>query len=205
MPVPRTLVAVGRDRDELGHVARAPVVDAVELAEQLRDRRRALGRVARGVRGRAGRRAPPPRCPSPRRSSSPPTRVAAERRLERARSRSTSSPVSVGPALRVERLDRPAGQQHLELARLVRVARAERRYDSVHRTSSTPSISPTSATTCGASMPRSSTSTAIAAPVALLRDLERDDAAAAPLDRLDHRRRAAARGDLDEQAVDLGR
>ena len=53
-------------------------------------------------------------------------------------------------------------------------------------------------------MPRSSMSTAIAAPVAVLLDLERDDAPAAPLDRLEHRARAPARRNLDEQPVDLG-
>jgi hypothetical protein len=42
------------------------------------------------------------------------------------------------------------------------------------------------------------------APVALLRDLERSHVPAATLDRLDHRARAPARGNLDEQAVDVG-
>src|SRR5689334_7760666 len=49
------LLAAGRDRDELGDVARPPVLHAVELAEELRDRRRAFRRIAR--RAQAG---PPP-------------------------------------------------------------------------------------------------------------------------------------------------
>src|SRR3954465_5326583 len=44
---------VGRDRDELGDVARAPICDTVQLAEELGDRGSALGGVARGVRARA--------------------------------------------------------------------------------------------------------------------------------------------------------
>src|SRR5581483_7820026 len=43
------LVAVRRDRDELADVARAAIRDARELAEQLRDRRRALRRISRRV------------------------------------------------------------------------------------------------------------------------------------------------------------
>src|SRR3954468_9784936 len=41
--------AVGRDRDELGDVARSSIGRALELAEQLRDRRRSFRRVARRV------------------------------------------------------------------------------------------------------------------------------------------------------------
>src|SRR5436305_1588346 len=49
---PAQLVAVRGDRDELADVPRAPVLDARQLAEQLRDRRRAFRRVARGVDAR---------------------------------------------------------------------------------------------------------------------------------------------------------
>src|SRR5579859_7692991 len=41
------LLAVGRERDELGHIARASVLDALELAEQLGDRGRSFRRIAR--------------------------------------------------------------------------------------------------------------------------------------------------------------
>src|SRR5437762_1123574 len=59
-------------------------------------------------------------------------------------------------------LERPARQEPLELMCLVRVTRAETRpHYSIHRTSSTPSISATPATTAGAEPPLvSSTSTA---------------------------------------------
>ena len=108
MPEPRTSRAVGRDRDELADVARAAVAHAVELAEQLRDRPVAPSARSGPSGARAGRRAPRPRCPSPRRASSVAgadgTAVDAP---SRARSRSTSRRL-VGPAVGVEQLDRPA-------------------------------------------------------------------------------------------------
>src|SRR6476469_5541916 len=45
-------LAAGRDRHELRDVARAPVIDAGELVEELFDRGRALGGVARGADAR---------------------------------------------------------------------------------------------------------------------------------------------------------
>jgi hypothetical protein len=45
-------LAAGCDRDELRDVPCAPVLDAVELGEELLDRGRALGRVARGADAR---------------------------------------------------------------------------------------------------------------------------------------------------------
>ena len=56
------------------------------------------------------------------------------------------------PPLGVEGHDRPAGEQPLELARLVRVSRREDRSQSSHLTSSTPSMSATPATTNGAAV-----------------------------------------------------
>src|SRR5258708_3457537 len=46
------LLAVGRDRNELGHVACSPILDALELAEQLCDRRSAFRRVTRRLDAR---------------------------------------------------------------------------------------------------------------------------------------------------------
>src|SRR5436305_3608743 len=43
------LFTVWSDRDELGHVARTAIVDPFELPQELRDCRRTLGCVARGL------------------------------------------------------------------------------------------------------------------------------------------------------------
>src|SRR4051812_46030369 len=122
---PAYLVAVRPERDDLRHVARAPVLDAFELAEQLRDRRPALGRVPRRVHTRTAaervdldagvlRKHPHVRG----RTRAPEVRLDARVAVVRV--------VRLGRiVLRVERVDRPAGEQPLELARLVGVARAE--------------------------------------------------------------------------------
>src|SRR4030081_1155062 len=44
---PAELLAVGCHRDELRHVPRPALLHSLELAERLRDRRRAFGRIAR--------------------------------------------------------------------------------------------------------------------------------------------------------------
>src|SRR5579864_1633366 len=158
-PAAAKLLAVRRERDELGDVTRAAVVDAAELAEQLRDRGRALRRIPRGRdAGPAAERSdldagiladrPAGDAGAPERRLGARVRVIRVAGLGR---------IVVG----VERFDRPAGEQHLELARLVRVARAQRRGYSLHRTPSTPSMLPTAATIAGAATPCSSTSTAI--------------------------------------------
>src|SRR5205085_116181 len=135
-------------------------LDAFELAEELADRGRALGRVARGVE------------PGP----------AAERRdLEagvladhpRVRAAGLAAEARLGTrvlvvrlaclrreVVRVERFDRPPRQELLQLARLVRVARAEPRAQSVQRTSRIPSSWATADTIAGGLTPgRSPTST----------------------------------------------
>src|SRR5437763_4665106 len=150
------LAAVGREEDELGDVARATVLAPFELAEELRDRRRTLGRVTR----REHPRPPAERFhlePGVLRKHPAAGVLATESRLERrvvVVRRAGLRRVVVA----IQRLDRPAGQQRLELPRLVRVAGAEDCVQSVHRTSSTPSISATSATTAGAEPAASSTS-----------------------------------------------
>ena len=63
---------------------------------------------------------------------------------------------------------------------------------------------PTAATMVGASMSRQLDVDGDAAPVALLCDLERDDPPAVRLDRLEHRHRAAAGGNVDKEPIDLG-
>src|SRR4051794_12608301 len=152
------LAAVRRDRDELGDVTRAPVIGSPELAEQLRDRGRALRCVARRVQPRAAVE-----------RGDFDAGVLADRPTARAlvaEPRLDARVVDVRLAslgrivVRVERLDRPAGEQLLELARLVRVTRAESCFHSLHRTSSTPSRSATSATILGAVPSRISTSIA---------------------------------------------
>jgi hypothetical protein len=117
--------AVRRDRNELRHEARATVALVSELAEQLRDRGSTLRRVSR----RGDSRTPGERRdlearvladdPAVRRQTRP-----AERRLD-------ERVVVIGVAVlerivvRIEDVDRPAGEQHLKLARLVRVARSK--------------------------------------------------------------------------------
>src|SRR5437870_5866720 len=140
------LLAGGRERHELAHVAGAAVLDALELAEELADRGRALGRVARGVEpGPAAERRD---LETGVLADHPHFRVAdlaSEARLgarvlvvRRARLRWKRG--------RIHRLDRPAGEEPLQLARLVLVARAEARPHSLHRTSSTPSSCATAET-----------------------------------------------------------
>src|SRR5579872_1861455 len=154
-------LAVRTDRHELRHVTSAPVRLLAELAEQLRDRGRALGRIPRGRDARtaaerrdldAGVLADRPPVGRDARATEPRlgervlvVRLAGLRRI----------------VVGVEHVDRPAGKQLLELARLVRVARAENGVQSVQRTSSTPSMSATCATIRGAVVCRSSTSIAM--------------------------------------------
>jgi len=117
------LAAVGRKEDELRDIASAAVLDATELAEELRNRRRPLRRVAR----RKDARAAAERCdlePRVLREHPAVGVLATESRLERR--------VVVVRGARLgrivvatERLDRPAGKKGLELARLVCVAGAE--------------------------------------------------------------------------------
>src|SRR5579864_7481412 len=153
------LFAVRRDRDELGDVPRATVVDALELAQQLRDRRSTLGCVA--CRRDAGPAAERGNLDARVLADRPPGDVRAPEDRLGARIRVIRVPGLGRIVVRVEGLDRPAGKQHLELARLVRVARAEACSYSLQRTSTTPSMSPTAATITGAETPCSSTSTAI--------------------------------------------
>src|SRR4051794_26490113 len=129
--------ALGRDRDKLRHVPCLAAGDTRELPEQLGDRRCAFLGVAGGVE---------PGTPAERRDLE--ARILAEDpaagafvckgRLDQ-RVFVVRRPALVGPIVGVERLDRPARQQLLELARLVRVARREDRGYSVQRTSRTPS------------------------------------------------------------------
>src|SRR5690349_3499165 len=153
------LLPVRRDRDELTDVARAAVVDVAQLLQQLCDRRRALRCVARGVNaGPAAERchldarvlADRPAAGTPVREPRLDQRVLVVRRPRLLR-------IVVG----VERRDRPAREQHLQLTRLVCVPRRKRRGHSIQRTSSTPSISATAATTCGEPWLWSATSIAI--------------------------------------------
>src|SRR6476660_1399436 len=151
------LASVRREEDELGDVARSALLDPRQLAQELRDRWRSLGRVPRGQdAGPAAERLDlEPRVLR----QHPAVRVlSAEARLQRrvlVVRRAGLGRVVVA----VERLDRPTRQEPLELTCLVPVARAEDY--SIHRTSRTPSISATPATTAGAEPPvASSTSTA---------------------------------------------
>src|SRR5690349_10181096 len=156
---PAQLTPVRREEHELGDVARAALLDALELAQQLRNRGCAFGRVARGEDSG----------PAVQSSDLEP-RVLREHpaRLVLAPERSLDRGVLVigcarlgGIVVAVERLDRPAGQEPLQLACLVRIAGAEDGLHSIQRTSSTPSISATPATTAaGADPAASSTSTA---------------------------------------------
>src|SRR5581483_6538522 len=152
-PAPQ-LAPVRREEDELRHVACAALLESLELAQELRHRRRALGCVAR--REDAG--------PAAERVDLEP-RVLCENpaRLVRTAERGFDPCVLVVrcPRLRrvviaFERLDRPAGQEVLELTRLVRVPRAEDGFHSIQRTSSTPSTSATPATNAGAAEPAAS-------------------------------------------------
>src|SRR6185437_5253551 len=145
------LAPIGGEEDELGDVPRSPVLHALELAQQLRDRRRPLGRVAGGEH----------------------TRATAERLdlepgvlVQHPAARLLASEIGLEEcvlvvrrarlgriAVAVERLERPTGKEPFELARLVPVPRAENRCQSVHCTSSTPSTAATPATTATGVMP----------------------------------------------------
>jgi hypothetical protein len=119
------LLALGREADELAHVARAALLDALELAEQLLNRILAPGPAVRG---------------DPRATAEPidlEPRVLAEHR----RAGLPHLPAEQGLGARVlvirlallrrkvrgaEKHDSPPGQRPLELAALVLVPRAER-------------------------------------------------------------------------------
>src|SRR5439155_24622384 len=135
----------------------AAVLAPFELAEELRDRRPAFRRVARGQDARAAAEAVHFE-PRVLRQHPGVGVVVAESRL-RGRVLVVRRACLRRIVVTVERLDRPAGEQRLELPRLVRVAGTEDGAQSVHRTSSTPSISATSATTAGDEPAASSTST----------------------------------------------
>src|SRR5689334_1246947 len=140
-------------------MAGATLLDALELAQELRNRGGTLRRV-------------------PRRENAGP---AVERRHLEARvlrenpARCVLTPEScldsrvlvVGRAglgrvvVTLQRLDRPARQEPFQLACLVRIPRAEHGSHSIQRTSRTPSISATPATTAGAEPAASWRSTAI--------------------------------------------
>jgi hypothetical protein len=117
--------AVGRNCNELRHEACAAVILVSELAEQLRDRGSTLRRVPR----RCDSRTPAERCNLEARVLADDPAV--RRRTRTAERRLDERVVVVGVAVlgrivvRIENVDRPAGKQHLELARLVRVARSE--------------------------------------------------------------------------------
>src|SRR4029079_14851872 len=156
---PAQLLPARGEEDKLRDVARAALLDALELAQQLRHRGRAFRRVARredsGPAAERGDLEPRVLREHPARHVLPP-----ERRLER--SVLVVRRAGLGRiVVAVERLDRPAGQEPFQLACLVPIARAEDGVHSIQRTSSTPSISATPATTAGASAPApSSRSTA---------------------------------------------
>src|SRR5437870_3112700 len=120
---PAYLASVGCERDELRDIARAPVADTLELAEELGDRGCALGGVARRVQtGASGERMHL----DARVLADRPALCVGERAAElrfRAGVLDVRLAGLVGPAIGVERLDRPSGKQELELARLVGIAR----------------------------------------------------------------------------------
>ena len=121
------LTSVRRKRDELRDVARTPVAHTVELVEQLRDRRRTFGCVARRVETR-----PPverldldPGILADRPAVAIGVRTTEARLPERVLV--VGLPRLGGPTVDLQRIDRPARQEQLELARLVAVARCEDR------------------------------------------------------------------------------
>ena len=124
-PRPARLAPVRCERDELRDVAGPPVARTVEVSEQLGDRRRALRGVPRRVDSGAAVERPhlDPRVLADRPALAI-AGVAPEERL-RAGVLVVRLPCLGGPLVGVERVDRPARQQPLELARLVRVARGE--------------------------------------------------------------------------------
>src|SRR6266851_7313922 len=149
------LLAGGGDDDELAHVARVAVFDTGQLTDQPAHRI-----VPAGTRRLDSRPA------SERRHLD--AGVLSQRPLVGLRPRPTEERLAprvlvvrrsvLGRvAVRFERLDPPAGQQLLELARLVRVARGEPRRQSVHRTSATCSRSAIRATMRAAGVSRGNT------------------------------------------------
>src|SRR5687767_708025 len=150
-PAPPILVEPRRDTDELADVPRAPAVGggALELDEELRRVflvARALARVPRGAD--PGAPAEPldlePRVladhPGARVPDRPPEEGLGPRVLVEGGAR------LLGELRHVDRLDLPAGQEPLELPRLVGVLRDERRLHSLQRTPRTPSIAARSST-----------------------------------------------------------
>jgi len=142
------LAAVGSEEDELGDVAGSSLLDALELVEELRHGGRTLRRIPRRENARAA--AEGVHLETGILGQHPAVRVLTpERGLDR-------RVLVIGRAglgrvvVAVERLDRPPGQELLELTCFVPVPRAEDDpHYSIHRTSSTPSISATPATTEG--------------------------------------------------------
>src|SRR5262249_32617376 len=119
------LGSVRSEQDELGHVARGALFGVAELAEELRDGRRALRRVPGGFDPWTAAERIDLEAGVLREHPAGGVRTA-ELRLE-ARVvvvRRAGLRRVVGA---VERLDRPAGEKRFELARLVRVAGAEGR------------------------------------------------------------------------------
>jgi hypothetical protein len=114
------LAAVRCKKDELGDVARSPILDAVELAEELRDRRRPFRGIAR--REDTGTAAERPDLQARVLCEHPAARMLATE----ARFQSCVVVVRLAGLGRVvvsvEWLDRPAGKKSLELTRLVSVA-----------------------------------------------------------------------------------
>ena len=121
--MPRTLGAVGRERDQLADVARGPLVDAVELGQQPADR--VAGGEARRVH--AGPAAETVRL-DPRVLAEHPgvgrREPAAEAGLD-ARVVTYVSPSSGGNSHVAEQLELPVRQRRRELLELVRVPRRQ--------------------------------------------------------------------------------
>ena len=192
---PPHLVAVGPDRDQLADVPGAPILDAVELAEQ------AVERIV--VAGPARRVQPGPTAERVDREA----RVLAEHPLagrgrapgrtapSRARSRSASRPSSGGNSPHAEQLDRPPRQRGPQLVELVRVGRGQPRYE-LQRTARTSSRSASRVErargSLGEGRPQDDEQS-----VAGLLELERLDVGAELLDRGEQRPRARAACQLD--------
>src|SRR5207302_7505222 len=115
----------GREEDELRDVARTAILDTLELAQELRNRRGFLRRVPRGenagpaaerlhLQARVLRQHTAVRVLAPEQRLAPRVLVVRLAGLRRV-------------VVAVEGLDRPARQKLLELQRLVSIARAEDR------------------------------------------------------------------------------
>src|SRR2546421_2217203 len=148
-PRSANLVTARRESDELADVARPASVaaDSFELAHQPAD---LVARSApRGMH--SGRTVQPGDLEAGVFTDHPAiARADAPTELSfRARVVVIRRAVLRGKVLGVERFDHPAGKEPLELARLVRVARAKRRLHSDHRPSETLGTSASRATTCG--------------------------------------------------------